>query len=109
VLGPGVRVGPGAVIRESVVLTDVMIGANAKVERAILDKRSKILASAQVGSLASHPQPAICMLGKNSIIPEGMIVEAGGLIGTDVIETDYPAMIVRHDDYIPTKRLPHEV
>ena len=49
------------------------------------------------------------MVGKNSEVPKGVTVEPGAVIGTDVCDTDYPATVVRGDDYILTKRLAHEV
>ncbi len=49
------------------------------------------------------------MVGKNSIVPEGFVVDPGAVIGTDVVESDYSAKVVRADDYILTKRLAHEV
>jgi glucose-1-phosphate adenylyltransferase len=109
VLSPGVTVRPGAVIRESILLTDTIIEADAIVERAIVDKRVRISAHAKVGGILDSPEPVITMVGKNSIVPTEFVVEAGAVIGTDVIETDYPASAVHGDDYILTKRLAHEV
>jgi glucose-1-phosphate adenylyltransferase len=109
VLSPGVTVRPGAVIRESILLTDTIVEADAIVERAIIDKRVRISAHAKVGGILESPEPVITMVGKNSEVPKEFVVEAGAVIGTDVIETDYPASVVHGDDYILTKRLAHEV
>jgi hypothetical protein len=54
-------------------------------------------------------EPVLTMIGKNSLVPKGFTVEPGAVIGTDVIESDYPSTVVRGDDYILTKRLAHEV
>jgi len=109
VLSPGVTVRPGAVIRESILLTDTIVEADAIVERAIVDKRVRISAHAKVGNILDSPEAVITMVGKNSIVPKEFVVEAGAVIGTDVIETDYPSSVVHGDDYILTKRLAHEV
>ena len=109
VLAPGVRVGPGAVIRESVVLTDAVIEANAVVEHSILDKRAHVGEGARIGAARPGFAPVIAMLGKNSHVPAGMVVEPGAVIGPDVFENDYPSTIVRGSDYIQTKRLPYEI
>jgi glucose-1-phosphate adenylyltransferase len=109
VLSPGVTVRPGAVIRESILLTDTVIETDAIVERAIIDKRVRINAHAKVGGILEGPEPVITMIGKNSEVPKEFVVEPGAVIGTDVIETDYPASVVHGDDYILTKRLAHEV
>jgi glucose-1-phosphate adenylyltransferase len=109
VLSPGVLVRQGAIVRESIVLTDSVIERNAIVERAIIDKKVHVQSSARVGSLGTTAEPVLTMVGKNSIVPEGFVVEPGAVIGTDVVESDYSAKVVRGDDYILTKRLAHEV
>jgi hypothetical protein len=49
------------------------------------------------------------MVGKNSYIPPGLVVEPGAIIATDVIDSDYPDNIIRAGAYIQTKREPYEV
>jgi len=49
------------------------------------------------------------MVGKHSIVPAGMVVEPGAVIGPDVIPQDYPTTVVRGRDYIQTRRLPYEI
>lgn len=109
VLSPGVRVGPGAVIRESIILTDAVIQANATVEQAIIEKRVKVGEGAHVGAFQETDKPLIPMVGKNSLVPPGMTIEPGAVIGPDVIDSDYPSQLVRKTDYIQTKRLPYEI
>jgi glucose-1-phosphate adenylyltransferase len=109
ILSPGVRVLPGAVIRESVVLTDTVIQPGAKVARAIIDKQVTIGENAVVGAIEHIPEPRITMIGKNSILPDKLIVEPGAVIATDVIPSDLSTNLVRSSDYIQTKRLAYEV
>jgi glucose-1-phosphate adenylyltransferase len=109
VLSPGVLVRPGAVIKESILLTDTQIDSEALVERAIIDKRVHIYSHARIGGSLDTAEPILTMIGKNSQVPPNFIVEPGAVIGTDVVESDYPATVVRGDDYILTKRLAHEV
>jgi glucose-1-phosphate adenylyltransferase len=109
VLSPGVMVGSGAVVMESIILTDTVIESDALVERAIVDKCVRIKSHAKIGDLVDSPTPVLTMIGKNSEVPSGFTVEPGAVIGTDVVESDYPAPVVRGDDYILTKRLAHEV
>jgi glucose-1-phosphate adenylyltransferase len=109
VLSPGVRVLPGAVIRESVVLTDAVIQPGAKVERAIIDKQVEVGENASVGAIELDLDPRITMIGKKSVLPEKLVVEAGAVIATDVIPSDLSSNLVRSSDYIQTKRLAYEV
>jgi len=109
VLAPGVRVGANAVVRESIVLTDAVVGAGSRVERSILDKLVEIGENARIGAIQADGDPLVTMIGKHSLVPDGTIVEAGAVIGTDVIAEDYSAQIVRGRDYIQTRRLPYEI
>jgi hypothetical protein len=49
------------------------------------------------------------MIGKKSIVPQNIVIEAGAMIGTDVAESDYASDLVRGDDYIQTMRQAYEV
>lgn len=109
VLSPGVLVKPGAVVKESIILTETVIEEGAVVERAILDKKVRIGEGARVGSAVPDREPVLTMVGKNSEVPAGFIVEPGAIISTDVIEVDYASNIVHGDDYVMTKRSAHEV
>lgn len=109
ILSPGVTVKSGAVVRESVLLTDTVIEPGAIVERAIIDKRAQVSENARVGAIEAGPEPRIAMIGKNSVITAGMIIQPGAIIGTDVIPEDFHSKIIRSDEYIQTKRLAYEV
>jgi glucose-1-phosphate adenylyltransferase len=109
VLSPGVRVDSGAVIRNSVILTDAIIHSGAMIECAIIDKQVEVFENAVIGSLCQEKDNPITMVGKNSQIPPGLIVEPGAVIATDLIPSDYSSTIIRSGDYIQTKRLPYEV
>ena len=91
VLSPGVFVGPNAVIRESVVLTDAYIEAEAVVERCILDKISVIGHRAHVGMASDIGELKITCVGKNSHIPAGFTVGNGCILGTDLRPEDFAA------------------
>ncbi len=109
ILSPGVTVKNGAVVRESILLTDVVVEAGAIVERTIIDKRAQVGENARVGAIEAAPEPRIAMIGKNSVVGTGMIIQPGAIIGTDVIPEDFSSQIIQSDDYIQTKRLAYEV
>jgi glucose-1-phosphate adenylyltransferase len=109
VLAPGVQVESGAVIRQSIVLTSSQIAPGAVIERAIIDKRVHIDHDAKVGSIQPQGEPVITMIGKNSYIPPGMVIECGAMVGPDVISSDFISSTVRGNDYIQTRRLPYEI
>ena len=74
ILSPGVFVEPGAVVRDSVILNHTRIGADAVVERSVLDKRVCVGRGARVGNLT---ESGITAVGKRAVIADGSVVAAG--------------------------------
>jgi len=96
VLSPGVRVSRGAVVRNSIVLTDADVRAGAVVDRSIIDKETVIGENAQVGYGADYsPNPigdlttGITLVGKKARIKAGVKIGRNCVIGGDVIESDF--------------------
>lgn len=109
VLSPGVQIHQGATVRESVLLTDAIVEEGARIERAIIDKQVRVGKEAIVGGIPPSGDLRITMVGKNSHVKNGLIVEPGAVIATDVIPADFPSDIIRANEYIQTRRLPYEV
>src|SRR4030095_3918044 len=109
VLSPGVIVRSGAVVRESIVATDCVIESGAVVERAVVDRRVKVEQNARVGWGIADRQIKIALVGKNSTVPAGYLVEPEAEVGTDVIESDYDDTIVHGGETIQTRRLANEI
>ncbi|NDJ35154.1 MAG: glucose-1-phosphate adenylyltransferase [Chloroflexi bacterium] len=101
ILSPGVYVGPNAVVRESVILTDSYIEAGAQVERAVIDKNVVVGHNARVGDLSGDP--TITMIGKNTHLPTGIVVETGAEVGSDLRPEDFDSLTVGTDVVIPSK------
>ncbi len=108
VLSPGVTVKSGTKIYESIVLTDTQIGSNSHVIRTVLDKRIRIENDCQIGGKIDD-KIVISMIGRNSIIPAGLILRPGGAIGTDVIPTDFSELEIAPGEFVQTRRLPNEI
>jgi glucose-1-phosphate adenylyltransferase len=109
VLSPGVIIRPGAVVRESVIMTDTVVEAGTVIERAVIDKRVKIGENARIGGGIANPEIILTVIGKNSIVPPGTVVEPGAAIGTDVIASDYPGPLLKAGENLETKRQPYEI
>ena len=109
VLSPGVIIRSGAVVRESIILTDCEIASGAVVERAIIDKRVHIGENARIGGGVATAEVKISLVGKNSVVPAGCVVEAGAEIGTDVALSDYDENIVRDGQPIQKRRSANEI
>ncbi len=109
VLSPGVVIGPGAQVRESIIMTDTIVEEGAVIERAIIDKRVHVGRNARIGGGIADPSVLLAVIGKNSDIPAGMLVEPGAEIDTDVIASDYTGLVVKSGEIIRTKRQPYEI
>jgi len=108
ILSPGVIVQAGSVIEESILLTDVNVGKGSRIVQSIVDKRVRLGERVQIGS-AEEGEPKIAMVGRNSIIPADARIEAGAMIGTDVIESDFSDLVIKAGEYLLTRRLPNEI
>jgi glucose-1-phosphate adenylyltransferase len=109
VLSPGVLVRPGAVVRESIIMTDTVIESGAIIERAIIDKRCQIGTNAHVGGGIANPDIVLSVVGKNSVVPPGMVIEPGGVVSTDVNTDDYTSGVVKSGEILETTRQPYEI
>lgn len=93
VLSPGVVVGPGAVVRDSVLFSDCQIHAGAVVDLAILDKRVQVGREAIVGigenrQTPNHLHPkhlytGITLVGKRAVIPERVVIGRNCIVNSD--------------------------
>ena len=94
VLSPGVTVRQGSIVRHSVVMTDTVIEEGAAVDRAILDKRIRVGAGAQVGGgddsrishISEYQGQSLTVVGKNTRIPSQTRIGRNCTIAADLSE-----------------------
>ena len=99
----------GAVVRESVILTDAVIESGAIVERSIIDKHVRIGKDSQIGGISPDGPLRITTVGKNSQLASDIKVQPGAVIATDVIPSDMASDVIPGNAYIQTRRKPYEV
>ena len=78
-LGPGVIVEAGAVIEDSVIMNDVVIGKGAKVTYSILDANVTIGKDALVGEYKMSASD-IAVVGADVKVAAGSVVPAGAML-----------------------------
>ena len=102
VLSPGVYVGDGAVIQDSILFTDCIVGPRSRVSRAILDKHVVVGHDVTIGDgddlTANQREPknlttGITIVGKDARIPSGVRLGRNVKIGSDVQERDFEAVV----------------
>jgi glucose-1-phosphate adenylyltransferase len=109
ILSPGVRVDPGAVVRDSIVMGDTVIRAGAIVDRAIIDKDASIGPNAVIGEgddyASNFKEPTrlntgITVVGKGAVVPRGVRLGRNVKIGENVRTSDYRSRIVRSGETV---------
>jgi glucose-1-phosphate adenylyltransferase len=100
VLSPGVHVGRGAVVRDSIVMFDAVIGPGAVIDHAIIDKEVRIGRDAQVGvgELPGAPNRAnpemlatgLVVIGKQAEVPASASVGRNVLVDAEASLSDWP-------------------
>ncbi len=113
VLSPGVRVDPGAIVRDSVIMFDTHIRAGAVVDRAILDKEVNVGPNAIVGTgndfeVANVDEPerlnsGITVVGKRAQIPASARIGRNVRIAGDVRPADFRSKRVASGSSIEVK------
>jgi len=98
ILSPGVRVERGAVVRDSIVMFDTVVGEGAHVDRAILDKDCVVGAGSLIGDgddlRPNRDEPerlfaGITLVGKRARIPAGVVIGRNCRIDPSVVEDDF--------------------
>lgn len=113
VISPGVKIHESAVVRDSIIMTDTVIGPGAVVDRCIVDKESVIGARAELGwgddYTANWLEPTrvntgITVVGRNAIIPPGTRIGRNVVVGPNVTEADFPDGPVPSGESVDTAR-----
>jgi glucose-1-phosphate adenylyltransferase len=105
ILSPGVRVDPGAIVRDSIIMFDTVVRAGAVVDMAIIDKEVSVGPNAVVGTGTDLDRPnekepgrlttGITLVGKRAIIPAGVRIGRNVRIAGDVRPADFMGRTVR--------------
>ena len=81
VLGPGVVIEDGAVVRDSVLLQDCHVEAGATIENAIIDTHVRVGRDSQIGAPGTVKSgDDLVVIGMEAIVRNGSKIEAGGRI-----------------------------
>jgi glucose-1-phosphate adenylyltransferase len=113
VLSPGVKVGAGSKVRDSIILHDCVIEEGATVDLAIMDKRVKIGKNAVVGNgdnksfpnkqFPDHLYTGISLIGKEAEIQPGTIIGRNCIINPWCTHKDFKDKEVQDGETISTK------
>lgn len=102
IIGSGVTIGEGAVVRDSIIMKDVKIGKGCVIDKAIIAEDCEIGDNSTLGTGADVPnklKPAIysfglVTIGENSVIPDGVQIGKNTAISGVTVKEDYPEGIL---------------
>ncbi|MDO4267088.1 MAG: glucose-1-phosphate adenylyltransferase [Eubacteriales bacterium] len=108
VIGAGVIIEPGAVVRDSIIMRDSVIGAGAEVTKAIVAEDSRIGAGSRLGVGEYAPstydpkvyQFDLVTVGEHSVIPENVKIGKNTAISGVTTAEDYPDGLLASGDSI---------
>ncbi|HUM82222.1 MAG TPA: glucose-1-phosphate adenylyltransferase [Lachnospiraceae bacterium] len=113
VIGPGVTIGEGAVVRDSIVMQDSFIGKGCQLDRAVIAQGVTIGDNTVVGTGEDAPNTfnkkvyafGLATIGENSVIPSGVRIGRNTAILGETKAEDYPngelasgGAIIHHDE-----------
>jgi glucose-1-phosphate adenylyltransferase len=113
VLGPGVDIRPGAIVKNSVIFNDTVIEAGAVVDGAIIDKNAIVRKDCKIGygnDLSSNKdKPEVLtsglnVIGKGAEIPEGTVIERNCRILSHVTPDDFDSKEVKSGTTVAPKK-----
>ncbi|HZS76629.1 MAG TPA: glucose-1-phosphate adenylyltransferase [Ktedonobacteraceae bacterium] len=117
VLSPGVIVEEGAVVRESIILFDTVIGAGSIVDHAILDKEVIVGKNCQIGygddmTTPNKSEPdrlntGITLIGKRAHLPDNLKVGRNCKIGSDLRPEDFSSDTLASGESIEDRTFSH--
>ncbi len=110
ILFPGVHVGPGADINESVIMADTKLSANVRIDHAILDKYVKAGAGAVVGEGDGSAGTeldwlaGLALVGKDTWLPENARIHRPSAIGVGGRYEDLHDGVLEPGTVVPNRR-----
>ena len=98
VIGSGVTIGQGTVVRDSIIMKDVEIGSGCIIDKAIIAEDVKIGANVTLGTGGEAPNKmkpdiysfGLVTIGENSVIQDGVQIGKNTAVSGVTIREDYP-------------------
>ncbi|MCI8992473.1 MAG: glucose-1-phosphate adenylyltransferase [Eubacterium sp.] len=108
VLGEGVYIGEGSVVRDSIIMKETYIGKNANITKAIIAENCIVEDDVQLGVGEEKPNKlkegvyssGLVTVGENSVIPNGVSVGKNTAISGVTTKADYPDGLLDSGEYI---------
>ncbi len=115
IISPGVQVAEGAIVKDSIIMDNTVIGLNSIIDHSILDKEVTIEADCHIGFGDDYHinrinpkvlNTGLSIIGKRAAIPSNYKIGRNCIIYDSVVEGDFPEPEVKSGETIKPKRKP---
>jgi glucose-1-phosphate adenylyltransferase len=98
VIGCGVTIGEGTVVRDSIIMNEAQIGNGCVIEKAIIDEYTIIGNNTKIGTLPEKENitrpdiynSGLVTIGEKSVIPSNVTIGKNAVISGETVKEDYP-------------------
>ena len=97
VIGCGVTIGEGTVVRNSIIMNQTQIGDKCVIEKAIIDEYSQVGSNTQIGTLPEKENDTrpdiynsgLVTIGEKSVVPANVKVGKNTVVFGETVAADY--------------------
>jgi glucose-1-phosphate adenylyltransferase len=108
IIGPGVTIEKGAVVRDSIIMKDTVIGAGTQINKSIIAENVVIGKNCEIGIGEEAPSKldakiyafGLATIGENSVIPDGVKIGKNTAISGETTYEDYADGLLASGEYI---------
>jgi glucose-1-phosphate adenylyltransferase len=93
ILFPGVHVRRGAVVENSILYFNNIVGENCRLNKVVADVNNAFGVSVVAGAEGGNDGAAVTVIGWNNKIPDETVIGEGATIYPDLVETRWPARV----------------
>lgn len=98
VIGCGVVIGKGTVVRNSIIMNQTQIGDGCTIEKAIIDEDTQVGSGTQIGTLPEKENDTrpdiynsgLVTIGEKSVIPANVKIGKNAVVFGETVASDYP-------------------
>lgn len=108
VLGAGVTIGEGSIVRDSIIMQGVRIGKNVVIDKAIIAENSVVGDNVEIGIGEEAPNKlnasiysfGLATIGEDTVIPADVKIGKNTAISGNTMKTDYPNGVLESGEVI---------
>lgn len=102
VIGCGVTIGEGTVVRNSIIMNQTQIGDKCTIEKAIIDEFAQIGSGTQLGTLPEKENDTrpdiynsgLVTIGEKTVVPANVKIGKNAVVMGETVASDYPNSVL---------------